>query len=156
MLKRIILVSMVFFLTSCGLFYMDEDIYNKIRKPTMEFETFEECGTWIANNIDYSTPVPYKWKSPYETMESKKGMCVDYSILLLYYAVVEFGADPDNSYLYGVERGVVDHMMCVIDGDLYEPQFFWNLGDLWKYEEPIKKMSLTEALNTCYYDYQSY
>ena len=154
MLRRIVLLSVVLCLTSCGLLYYDTGIYEKIRKPTMEFSSFEECGTWIASNIRYKYPDPYRWQAPQETIEKRTGMCVDYSILLLYYAVVEFGADPETSYLFGIETGEDDHMMCVINGELYEPQYFWNWGDP-SYWTPIKTMSLTEALNTCYYDYWS-
>lgn len=142
--------------TSCRLYDRINgiSIYDHIREPELEFSSFSECGNWIADNIYYQLNDPYIWQAPQVTIEKRTGMCVDFSILLLWYAVKCFEADPDNSYLFGVEHpDGGKHMMCVINGVLYEPQDFSTMTI--QYYTPLETYSLEEALEICYYDYGS-
>lgn len=94
-----------------------------MRDPDMRFSSLQECQQWIADNIDYDNSGSYEWQSPYQTMEKRSGMCVDYCSLLLWYAVEEFEVSKSSAYIQKVvtKRGI-PHAICVINGVWIEPQ----------------------------------
>lgn len=129
-----------------------KDVYDHIKEPPMTFASLNEAGRWIADNVNYYVSDPYEWHSPYQTMTTLQGHCVDYSILLLWYAVQDFGANYYNSYVLGVqEYSGSSHALCVINGVIYEPQTFKvrTRG----YAAVIGKWNLDEALEKVYYRY---
>jgi hypothetical protein len=130
-----------------------ESAYDSMRDPKMQFSSFEECGKWIANNIRYDNSGEYEWQSPYQTIERRSGMCVDFVSTLLWYAIEHFGANPNNSYLLGVRmRNGNLHALCVVNGIIYEAQTFKVVTTDY-YEEFIDTLSLEEVLNEIYYEY---
>lgn len=135
-------------------FVQGKDVYDHIRVPPMEFESLYAAGTWIAHNVDYYMSDPYEWHSPYQTVVSKKGMCVDYSTTLLWYAVMRFNADYSNSYVLGIEEySGSRHALCVINGEVIEPQTY-NIRTK-PYKSVTGKWNLDEALEIVYYNYRN-
>lgn len=150
------IVGFVFGLSGCSqiMDLSQDDIYDYIRTPSMEFESLNEAKEWIADNIEYASPDPYEWQSPYQTMSTRKGMCVDYATLLLWYAVKNFNANYKNSYILGVEENDGGgHALCVINGIVYEPEI--NIIRTEPYRRIVGKWNLDDALEVIYYEYNN-
>ena len=156
-MKRLLIFAISVLFASCSFEKtLDEmtnvTVWDHIEKTENKFNTFATAGYWIAENIEYKIPKPYVWKSPAQTEQSMSGMCVDTSLLLLTYAIRDFGYSYQDSYLCGVKLpNGSKHMMVYIDGYLIETQTFdfYNLSDF----NIIKTYHLEEALDVVYYQY---
>jgi hypothetical protein len=151
MKKIFVLVGLIALFSSCIL-PMGEDM---MKDPTMKFMSLDACGNWIANNICYDASGTYEWQSPYQTMERRSGICVDFCSLLLWYAVEEFGADKMYTYMLKVttKKGTL-HAICVINGMMIEPQTYEMVSpDM--YAEIVEKVSYEELFNTIFYQYHN-
>lgn len=156
-MKKIIIFTMSLLFLGCS-FEKTLDrmtnvtVWEHIEKTENKFNTFTTAGYWIAENIEYVIPSPYVWKSPSQTEKEMSGMCVDTSLLLLWYAIKEFDYSYQDSYLCGVKLpDGSKHMMVYIDGWLIETQTFdfYNLSDF----NVVKTYNLEEALDVVYYQY---
>lgn len=153
----ILLVTLVLFASCTQIenFMEVESAYDSMRDPEMQFSSFEECGRWIANNIRYDDSGEYEWQSPYQTMERKSGICVDFVSTLLWYAIEHFGANPNTSYLLGVKMyNGKYHALCVVNGTVYEAQTFKEVSPDY-YDEFVATMSLDEVLDEIYFEYDN-
>ena len=155
MKKLVGIIFVVLSLSGCEQaldFVQGRDVYDHVMVPPMEFESLNEAGNWIADNVTYELSSPYEWKSPYQTVTSKRGMCVDYSVTLLWYAVMRFNTDYSSSYVLGVEEysgGM--HALCVINGIVIEPQTYTLRTK--PYKRIVSRWNLDEALEIVYYTY---
>lgn len=149
MKKFLVLISIAILLSSCML-PLGVDM---MRDPEMEFASLDECGNWIADNIRYDASGEYEWQSPYQTMQRRSGMCVDFSSLLIWYAIEKFGADKNTTYIQKVvtKKGV-KHAICVINGVMIEPQSY-TVVRASMYKEILDRISYEEMCNIIYFNY---
>lgn len=111
-----LLPVVVLILGSCSAF-VPVDIIPAIDYPTQDvrgvMDWVSEWLTFESDNGDLSVA------QPWETYETGKGNCEDYTILAMYLLKRDIGVDSGMAVLL-TSRGF--HSMVAVDGDIWEPQ----------------------------------
>jgi len=102
-------------LTSCNMLFVED--YGAIVEPTISFASWEQLRQYVYT-IKYELSYN-KYKGPQETIDTGTADCMDYCILVGYFAERDLGMDV---LIMGVATDGYNHAIVRLDGVWYEGQ----------------------------------